>query len=108
MLPQLGSVALQSGEHAGKTIARRLAGKQTKPFDYKDKGTMATIGRGAAVVQFLRGRTIKGTRRRSPGAPCTSRCCRRTRTAPRRSSTGPAPGFTHQRVGRITVDTSEK
>ena len=47
VLPQLGSVALQSGEHAGETIARRLAGKEPKPFKYKDKGTMATIGRGA-------------------------------------------------------------
>ena len=60
MLPQLGSVALQSGECAGENIARLVAGKETKPFDYKDKGTMATIGRGAAVVQFKRGRTMKG------------------------------------------------
>jgi NADH dehydrogenase len=44
VLPQLGSVALQSGEHAGETIARRIAGKKTKPFKYRDKGTMATIG----------------------------------------------------------------
>ncbi len=60
VLPQLGSVALQSGEHAGETIARRVAGKEPKPFKYKDKGTMATIGRGAAVVQMLGGRTMKG------------------------------------------------
>ena len=60
VLPQLGSVALQSGEHAGETIARRLAGKETKPFEYRDKGTMATIGRGAAVVQMLGGRTMNG------------------------------------------------
>src|SRR4029453_5954915 len=53
VLPQLGSVALQSGEHAGETIARRIAGKDTKPFKYKDKGTMAAIGRRAAVVQML-------------------------------------------------------
>ena len=46
VLPQLGSVALQSGEHAGETIARRIAGKEPKPFKYRDKGTMATIGRG--------------------------------------------------------------
>ena len=32
VLPQLGSVALQSGEHAGETIARLIAGKKTKPF----------------------------------------------------------------------------
>ena len=61
MLPQLGSVALQSGEHAGENDrAARIAGKETKPFAYNDKGTMATIGRGAAVVQLLGGRTIKG------------------------------------------------
>ncbi|HWQ02356.1 MAG TPA: FAD-dependent oxidoreductase, partial [Gaiellaceae bacterium] len=40
VLPQLGSVALQSGEHAGETIAQRIAGKKTKPFAYRDKGTM--------------------------------------------------------------------
>jgi NADH dehydrogenase len=60
VLPQLGSVALQSGEHAGENIARLVAGKETEPFEYHDKGTMATIGRGAAVVQFRRGRTMKG------------------------------------------------
>ncbi len=47
VLPQLGSVALQSGEHAGETIARHIASKKAKPFAYRDKGTMATIGRGA-------------------------------------------------------------
>jgi NADH:quinone reductase (non-electrogenic) len=59
-LPQLGSVALQSGECAGENIARRVAGDDTVPFSYRDKGTMATIGRGAAVIQFRRGRTMKG------------------------------------------------
>ena len=60
VLPQLGSVALQSGEHAGETIARVVAGKEAKPFRYRDKGTMATIGRGSAVVQMLGGKTMKG------------------------------------------------
>ena len=60
VLPQLGSVALQSGERAGENLARRLTGKQTEPFSYHDKGTMATIGRGAAVIQLPRGRTLKG------------------------------------------------
>ena len=46
VLPQLGSVALQSGEHAGENIARLVAGKDTEPFKYHDKGSMATIGRG--------------------------------------------------------------
>jgi NADH:ubiquinone reductase (H+-translocating) len=60
VLPQLGSVALQAGDLAGENIARLAAGKETKPFRYHDKGTMATIGRGAAVVQLPRGRTLKG------------------------------------------------
>jgi NADH dehydrogenase len=59
VLPQLGSVALQSGECAGENIARRLEGKRTAPLKYFDKGIMATIGRGAAVLQ-VRGRTMKG------------------------------------------------
>jgi NADH:quinone reductase (non-electrogenic) len=59
VLPQLGSVALQSGEHAGSNIARRISGVETTPFKYRDKGSMATIGRAAAVLQF-RGRTLKG------------------------------------------------
>jgi NADH:quinone reductase (non-electrogenic) len=59
-LPQLGSVALQAGEHAGETIARLVADGEPEPFAYHDKGTMATIGRGAAVVQFRRGHTMKG------------------------------------------------
>ncbi len=50
VLPQLRSVALQSGEYAGQSIARRLEGKETKSFNYRDKGTMATIGRRAGVV----------------------------------------------------------
>src|SRR5262249_20134110 len=58
ILTQLGSVALQSGEHVGETIARLVGGKEPKPFKYHDKGTMATIGRGSAVVQMLGGRTM--------------------------------------------------
>jgi NADH dehydrogenase len=60
VLPQLGSVAQQAGEHAGETIARRAAGAPPAPFVYVDKGSMATIGRGVAVAQLRRGRTIKG------------------------------------------------
>jgi NADH dehydrogenase len=60
VLPQLGSVALQAGERAGENIARLTADMETEPFAYHDKGTMATIGRGAAVIQLRSGRTIKG------------------------------------------------
>lgn len=60
VLPQLGSVALQSGEHAGDSISRRIKGEATEAFKYFDKGTMATIGRGAAVLQMPTGQTMKG------------------------------------------------
>ena len=60
VLPQLGSVALQAGEHAGDNIARVVSGKKPKPFEYKDKGTMAAIAPGAAVAQLHGGRTMKG------------------------------------------------
>ena len=49
--PQLGSVALQSGSAAARTILADVAKKPAKPFSYLDKGTMAMIGRGAAVAQ---------------------------------------------------------
>jgi len=50
-LPQLGSVALQSGESAAENILADLAGKPRKPFSYHDKGIMAMIGRGAAIAE---------------------------------------------------------
>lgn len=60
VLPQLGSVAMQSGEHVGKQIARRILGEETQPFNYWDKGVMATIGRGSAVVEFPNKMTLHG------------------------------------------------
>ncbi len=50
-LPQLGSVALQSGRWAAKNILADRKGKSRHPFDYHDKGIMAMIGRGAAVAE---------------------------------------------------------
>ena len=50
-LPQLGSVAQQSGRWAGENILRELKGEPTRPFHYKDKGIMAMIGRNAAVAE---------------------------------------------------------
>src|SRR5712671_7312818 len=60
VLPQLGSVAMQSGEHVGRQIARRIAGDETQAFQYWDKGFMATIGRGSAVVEFPNKSTLHG------------------------------------------------
>jgi NADH:quinone reductase (non-electrogenic) len=81
VLPQLGSVALQSGERAGETIARPIAGEATKPFTYRDK--MATIGRGAAVLQTNEDRAEAVV-------------------------DWAGAGMTHQRAGRITVETDEE
>jgi len=50
-LPQLGSVALQSGNWAAKNILADCEGKPRKPFVYHDKGIMAMIGRGAAIAE---------------------------------------------------------
>jgi NADH:ubiquinone reductase (H+-translocating) len=59
-LPQLGSVAQQAGHHAGENIQRLVKGESTEPFKYLDKGTMATVGRGAAVVQMPGHGTMTG------------------------------------------------
>ena len=50
-LPQLGSVALQSGTWAAKNILSGFEGKEPRPFEYRDKGIMAMIGRGAAIAE---------------------------------------------------------
>ncbi|WP_053404370.1 NAD(P)/FAD-dependent oxidoreductase [Persicobacter sp. CCB-QB2] len=51
-LPMLGSVAMQQGSYLAKNFNRLAKGKSLKPFKYKDKGTMATIGRNRAVVDL--------------------------------------------------------
>ena len=51
-LPQLGSVAQQSGKWAAENILRAEAGKPAAPFHYHDKGIMAMIGRNAAVAEI--------------------------------------------------------
>jgi NADH:ubiquinone reductase (H+-translocating) len=51
LLPQLGSVAAQSGQWAADNIIADFQGKSRKPFAYKDKGIMAMIGKGAAIAE---------------------------------------------------------
>ncbi|MBV9416045.1 MAG: NAD(P)/FAD-dependent oxidoreductase [Solirubrobacterales bacterium] len=54
-LPGVAEVAIQSGRHAGKTIARRLRGeRELRPFRYHDVGMTATISRFNAVVAVRR------------------------------------------------------
>ncbi len=54
-VPGVAQGAIQGGVHTAKNIRRALKREQTKPFRYKDKGSMATIGRGAAVADVGRG-----------------------------------------------------
>jgi len=107
VLPQLGSVALQSGEHVGETIAHVVAGKKTKPFSYRDKGTMATIGRGAAVVQMLGGRTMKGLKAQVAWGTVHLALLPTNEDRAKAVVDWAGAGLTHQRVGRITVETDE-
>jgi NADH:ubiquinone reductase (H+-translocating) len=51
-LPGLAPVALQQGKATGRNLARLVAGEKTRPFRYRDRGSMATIGRGAAIAQM--------------------------------------------------------
>jgi NADH:ubiquinone reductase (H+-translocating) len=53
-LPGVAPVAMQQGRYAARVIADRLGGEPSKPFRYRDRGSMATIGRSAAVVQLGR------------------------------------------------------
>jgi NADH:ubiquinone reductase (H+-translocating) len=103
VLPQLGSVALQSGEYVGKTIAARIAGKETKPFAYKDKGTMAAIGRRAAVVQMLGGKTMTGTKAQAAWGAVHLALLPTNEDRAKAVVDWAGALFTHQRVGRITV-----
>ena len=51
-LPGVAQVAMQQGRYAGRLIGGRVSGKSpARPFRYFDKGTMAVVGKGFAVLQ---------------------------------------------------------
>ena len=51
-LPGVAQVALQGGSYVGRVIHRRITGKAAPgPFRYFDKGNMAVVGKGFAIVQ---------------------------------------------------------
>ena len=54
VVPGVAPAAMQQGRSAGRNIARTLAGKARVPFDYFNKGDVATIGRHKAVADFGR------------------------------------------------------
>lgn len=59
--PQLAQVAIQTGCHAARNIRGQIEGNaSTKPFQYRDYGKMATIGRNAAVAELTGGIQFKG------------------------------------------------
>lgn len=51
-LPMMAQPAIQQGEQLGDNLIRLIEQKPMKPFVYKDKGAMATIGRNKAVVDL--------------------------------------------------------
>jgi NADH dehydrogenase len=105
VLPQLGSVALQAGERAGQNIALLVAGKETEPFEYHDKGTMATIGRGAAVMQTSRGHTMKGRMAFLAWGAVHLALLSTGEDRSKAVIEWTWAGFTHERSTRITVKT---
>jgi NADH:ubiquinone reductase (H+-translocating) len=59
ILPGLAPVAMQQGRHAARVVRDRLRGGQARPFHYRDKGNLATIGRAAAVAD-IKGLKLSG------------------------------------------------
>ena len=51
-LPGVAPVAMQQGSYAGKLIRARLKNQSVPPFHYFDKGSLAVIGRAAAVAEI--------------------------------------------------------
>jgi len=54
LVPGVAPAAKQMGRHAAKTILAAINGDEASPFTYRDFGSLATIGRKAAVVDFGR------------------------------------------------------
>jgi len=54
IVPGVAPAAVQGGRHAARNIMAAMAGRPMAPFRYRDKGSLATIGRSAAVADFGR------------------------------------------------------
>jgi NADH:ubiquinone reductase (H+-translocating) len=52
MLPGVAPVAMQQGRYAAMVVRARLSGRTPRPFKYRDKGNLATIGRARAVADL--------------------------------------------------------
>src|SRR5207253_6549760 len=51
-LPGVAQVAIQEGDYAAESVIAKLEGKAVRAFRYKDRGSMATIGRAKAVADL--------------------------------------------------------
>ena len=51
-VPGIAPAAMQEGWHTAKNVLRAVRGQERLPFRYRDKGMLATIGRGAAVAHI--------------------------------------------------------
>ena len=51
-VPGVAPAAIQGGRHVARSIERLLRGEKPEPFRYQDKGSLATIGRAAAVAEI--------------------------------------------------------
>jgi NADH dehydrogenase len=50
--PQVAQAAIQQGKYLGSSILGTIKGKPVKPFEYKDKGSLATVGKRRAVADL--------------------------------------------------------
>jgi NADH dehydrogenase len=53
-VPGVAPAALQMGRHVARNVLRALRGQALLPFRYRDRGSLATIGRAAAVAELGR------------------------------------------------------
>jgi NADH:ubiquinone reductase (H+-translocating) len=61
LLPQVAPVAIQQAGHVARVLIDEARGRTTAPFRYRDKGSMATIGRASAVTELPGGLRLRGT-----------------------------------------------
>jgi NADH:ubiquinone reductase (H+-translocating) len=61
LLPQVAPVAIQHAAHVARVLVDAEKERTTAAFDYRDKGSMATIGRASAVAELPGGLRMRGT-----------------------------------------------
>ncbi|HEX7149865.1 MAG TPA: NAD(P)/FAD-dependent oxidoreductase [Thermoanaerobaculia bacterium] len=59
-VPGVAPAAIQAGQHTALNLERAVAGQPLRPFRYRDKGSLATIGRAAAVADFGGNKKMSG------------------------------------------------